>query len=378
MNNINQYVEEEFKVEFKRKIKKSLSLSFEKILSNTLELNNINESEIDNKQSLHEWFNYCFNLDYLLKVPDLDLCNEIIIHNSNNIDMIQNGNRSKLKVEFLEEQDLQISYEVLARKHNVEWNFQNPFASFKITIGKYDFRCTLIHKDITENNQSKAFFRASNIQELKLQDFGIKEEHVRLLKDLVVSKKNIIVSGATASGKTSLLKSLISEFKAEEHIVVIEDTHELPGPNNSFTHFISKGSSKKTMTDYCEYALRISPDRILLGEIRSREVIPFIMAMNTGHRGLMTTVHANSAQDTLTRLATLFSLFSQASNAINFNQVLKMICQNIDYVIFLEDKGIKEIIEVIGSECDKPIYKRINLGMTEQREIPQGSFENVV
>jgi Flp pilus assembly CpaF family ATPase len=374
MNEIENFIFNKFKEQFKTVIKKTLECNFDSILNDVLLANNLDKSDVTNISKLKEWYNYSFNNSYILKIPNIENCYEAIIHSSQFIDIITKGKRNKLSVEFLDQEDLQISLEILARKHGIEWNLQKPFASFKAKIGHLHFRTTLIHKSMTETEVSKAFFRSSKVESMSLDSFSLNENIITQLKQLVSEKKNIVVAGATSSGKTTFLRSLTGLVDNNEHIVVIEDTHEIPGPQQSYTHLISKKVSGKSMTDYCEYALRISPDRIILGEIRSCEVIPYILAMNTGHKGLMTTIHANSASDTLIRFATLFSLFSVAANAINFNQVLSMICQNVDYVVYLEDKSVKEIIEVLGSELDKPIYRKVNLSKLQQIEEPQYSF----
>ena len=146
---------------------------------------------------------------------------------------------------------------------------------------------------------------------------------------------------------------------SNEHHVIIEDVAEIDGDISNTTHLLSHSSSGKSLNDYCTYALRMSPKRIFLGEIRSEEIVPFLLAMNTGHKGMMTTIHANNAKDTLLRLSTLFSIFSSSKNGIEFNQVLKLICQCVDNVVFVENKEVTEIIEVYGSEGDNPIYSTI-------------------
>ena len=103
--------------------------------------------------------------------------------------------------------------------------------------------------------------------------------------------------------------------------------------------------------------MRMRPQRLILGELRGREVIPFLLAMNTGHRGLLSTLHANSAVDAIERVATLFSLYS--SQEIPYQHLLKMITQNIDAVIFLERGEIKEAISVLGQEKGHIFYESL-------------------
>jgi len=117
-------------------------------------------------------------------------------------------------------------------------------------------------------------------------------------------------------------------------------------------------SGKKSLKDYCAYALRMSPDRLILGEMRSDEVVPFLLAMNTGHNGLMSTIHANSSVDAVSRLALLFSMYS-VNKDMSFELITKLICKNIDYIIFLKDKSVFEVCRLIGSEGDVPFFEKI-------------------
>ena len=104
------------------------------------------------------------------------------------------------------------------------------------------------------------------------------------------------------------------------------------------------------------YSLRLSPDRILLGEMRSHEVVPFLMAMNTGHRGLMGTIHSSSAADALHRAALLFSLYGGEAQ-LNFDKVMELLCRNLEYVVFMENKKVKEVIKILGSDKGTPFFE---------------------
>ena len=89
---------------------------------------------------------------------------------------------------------------------------------------------------------------------------------------------------------------------------------------------------------------RMSPDRIVLGEIRSHEVVPFILSSNTGHRGMISTIHANSAVDATSRLSVLFSLFSQGH--IRYESIQRLVHKNIEYIIHVENKEIMELLKL--------------------------------
>ena len=130
------------------------------------------------------------------------------------------------------------------------------------------------------------------------------------LRRCVRSKKNMIISGGTGSGKTTLLNVLSAEIPADERIITIEDAAELRLAQPHVVALESKpsnleGSGEYTIRDLVRNALRMRPDRIIVGECRAGEAIDMLQAMNTGHEGSMTTTHANSAEEAVKRIETL-------------------------------------------------------------------------
>ncbi|MFG1501449.1 ATPase, T2SS/T4P/T4SS family [Halobacteriovorax sp. XZX-3] len=362
MSQINQYFFNEFKMLLSEKAKKTIHLNFKEIILETLERNNLQESDLDNLNEIKDWFNKVYHQSYiddLLKMYD---ANEFIIHSPSDIE-VQKKDHLNLKVEFLSNEDFVLSLAFLTQKLGIDWNFNNPFASFKNTRlvdgNEIDLRVSITHPCLSPKAQAKAFLRVHAKENFKISDFSKDKETHEIVEKLVSDYKNIVIAGSTASGKTSFLRVCKALCFENEHHVIIEDVAEIDGDISNSTHLLSHPSEGKSLKDYCSYALRMSPKRILLGEIRSSEVIPFLLAMNTGHKGMMSTIHANSAKDTLLRLTTLFSIFSESKNGIDFDQILRLICQSVDNVIFVENKEVKEIIEVHGSEADRPIYSTL-------------------
>jgi pilus assembly protein CpaF len=154
-------------------------------------------------------------------------------------------------------------------------------------------------------------FPKSRISIQDLQRFGsMNESMARFLQRAVHAKKNIIVAGGTGSGKTTLLNVLSSAIPDNERIITIEDSAELQLDQ---THVVSletrppnlENKGQYTIRDLVKNALRMRPDRIVVGECRGGEALDMLQAMNTGHEGSLTTVHANSVPETLRRLETL-------------------------------------------------------------------------
>ncbi|MDO4606255.1 MAG: ATPase, T2SS/T4P/T4SS family [Bowdeniella nasicola] len=151
-----------------------------------------------------------------------------------------------------------------------------------------------------------------------------------LIDDLVAMRANTVISGATGSGKTTVLAAALAQVPADQRIVIIEESHELNPPHPHVVRLQSRGANVEgaggvTMTELVRAALRMRPDRIVLGEARGAEVRDVLTALNTGHQGCWFTVHANSCADVPARLFALaslagmseMSLAAQASSALD-------------------------------------------------------------
>lgn len=355
-NDAISFLIKSYKRSFKEELQRSLDFTHEQICSKISYENSLDCGSILEIVELQDIYNLYFNQDFLEKITKQDNMQEVIIHGDKRFEVISiTGEKIKFDLD-LKLEDLEICLSVLSLKNNQNWNFKNPFCSFLLVLSTGKFRCTLTHSSISSNNYPTVFLRKISNHTFDLEKFTTDSSFI---KSLIDDKKNIMIAGSTGSGKTSFLKSCLKEINSEEHVVVIEDTNEIIFNDKNFTNLIAGSGENKSMTDFCKYAMRMSPERIILGEIRAQEIVPFTLAMNTGHNGLMATIHANSAKDTLSRLAMLFSIFSNASGAISFEQILQLICKNIDYVIFLENKKIKEIIEVKGAEGINPIINEM-------------------
>ena len=154
-------------------------------------------------------------------------------------------------------------------------------------------------------------FSTSALTLSKLVEFGsISAEARELLELCIALDKNFLVAGGTGSGKTQLLNALSGAIPGHDRIVVIEDTSELRLQQEHVVHLEARapdrhGHGEVTIRDLLHSALRLRPDRIIVGECRGGETLDMIQAMNSGHAGSMTTVHANSPKDALARVETL-------------------------------------------------------------------------
>lgn len=189
---------------------------------------------------------------------------------------------------------------------------------------------------------------------LKLRDEGRIREFLELA---VKSHRNIVVGGATGSGKTTITKSLVKYIEPSERIITIEDVHELfleHYPNKVHLFFRNDVGSKFTSQDALASCVRMKPDRILLAELRGAETLDYIDSLNTGHPGSISTIHANSATDVFGRLTSLIKK-SPAGLTLDASYIRAMCMETIDVVLFYERKKLKEIYY-------DPYVKRSSMG----------------
>lgn len=182
---------------------------------------------------------------------------------------------------------------------------------------------------------------------------------VELLKGMVKSRLNLVISGGTGAGKTTLLNILSGYIPAEERIVTIEDSAELQLQQPHVVRLETRppnieGRGTVVQRDLVRNALRMRPDRIIIGEVRGSEIYDMLQAMNTGHDGSLTTIHANSTRDTLLRLETLMLL---TGIEIPEKAIRELVSSAINVLVQVSrysdgSRKISSISEIVGMEKD--------------------------
>ena len=188
----------------------------------------------------------------------------------------------------------------------------------------------------------------------------------RFLDASVSARLNILISGSTSSGKTSLLNALCDRVDINERIITVEDIPEIQLNHPNWVRMVSVfGERGASLRDCVTGCLRMRPDRIVVGECRSLEALEMLQSMNTGHDGGMTTIHANSAADSLSRLESLILI--HAGTEIPLKTLRRQIVSALDMIIHLRKLGdgrrqIEEILELVSMEGEiitrQTIFKR--------------------
>lgn len=301
------------------------------------------------------WYKNLREANFILPYLSNDL-QELFCHGENLLEVqLTCGQKKSISLHFNVE-DWSLFTEILAMRERQNWNLSSPFTSFYTKIHQTSFRASLLHSSVAPEGRSKLFLRRLSTERREVMNYGAAAQGVF---DLFSTHENILIAGSTGSGKTSFLTALLHHQHPTEHLVILEDTYEIMLNSPSSTRLLAdEKNPQKSLKSYMSYAMRMSPKRLVIGELRGAEVVPYMLAMNTGHKGLMSTVHASSAYDALSRLAMLFGLYSDGQQ-ISYAQVLQLICRNIGYVVFMEDKKIKEVIKVLGAENGQAFYENI-------------------
>ncbi|HYW33013.1 MAG TPA: CpaF family protein [Gemmatimonas sp.] len=211
------------------------------------------------------------------------------------------------------------------------------------------------------------------------------DEMLFLLSGCVKARLNILVSGGTGSGKTTLLNALSSFIPANERVITIEDAAELRLQQEHVVRLETRppnaeGRGEVAMRDLVKNALRMRPDRIIIGETRGAEALDMLQAMNTGHEGSLTTVHANTPRDALSRLETMI-LFSGTN--LPDRAMREQIASALDVIVQVSrmsdgTRRVMSITEVTGTEGDiiqlQEVYRFKRLGVTAEGQVA-GQFE---
>jgi pilus assembly protein CpaF len=272
-------------------------------------------------------------LSPIVPLLDDEAVTEVLINGPSEVFVERKGTLSKTELHFASEESLLSALRVIAQFVGRPFDTNHPILEGRLPDGS---RVEALLPPIAPDGPSVAIRRFSKDRLTlgRLLELGaMTHDAAETLRVLVECKRNIVVAGGTGSGKTSLLNAISSLIPAGERIVVLEDARELQLQREHVVQLETRpadarGKGQITIRDLFKATLRMRPDRIVLGEIRSGEALDLVQAMTSGHGGCLTTVHASYPIDAMNRLETmalmggvelpLVALRAQLASAVDF------------------------------------------------------------
>lgn len=293
---------------------------------------------------------------------------EVMINGHDKIFVERNGRMTKLDRQFKDEEELLKVIRRIVGKVGREVSQSDPIVDTRLPDGS---RVNVVLPPVALNGSTVTIrkFSADPMTMERLIGYGsITPEIARFLQKLVKARYNIFISGGTGSGKTTFLNALSNYIPSDERIITIEDSAELqitgvPNIVRLETRNATASSDKDkeiTIKDLIKSSLRMRPDRIVVGEVRGAEALDMLQAMNTGHDGSLSTGHANSAVDMLSRLETMVL---QGAADLPLQAIRKQISSAVDIIIHLSrlrDHSRKTMIIAEVREIDEKGDIRLN------------------
>lgn len=316
---------------------------------------------LEQKESLgRELFFAIRKLDILQEILEDQEITEIMINGADSIFVEKRGTLYPWQDHFSSKEKLEDIIQQITAKCNRVVNESSPIVDARLEDGS---RVNVVLAPVALNGPILTIRRFPqkpfSMEEL-IRIGSLNAEAAFFLKVLVQAGYNILVSGGTGSGKTTFLNALSQYIPREERIITIEDSAELQiidTPNlvrMETRNATAEGCSGITIRDLIRTSLRMRPDRIIVGEVRGGEAVDLLQCLNTGHDGSLSTGHANSAKDMLSRLETMVLMGSE----LPLSAVRRQIASGVDIIIQLgrfrdKTRKVVEIAEVIGMEGEE-------------------------
>lgn len=305
----------------------------------------------------HELFNRIRRLDVLSDFLEDDSVTEIMVNGTQEIFVEKKGHIVGTGKRFENKERLFDIIGTIAANVNRVINMSSPILDARLFDGS---RVNAVLDPVAINGPCLTIrrFPADPVDADKLISYkSVTKEVLLFLKDLVVAGYNILISGGTGSGKTTFLNVLSGYIPRDERVITIEDSAELKimGIHNlvrlETRNATSEGVREISIRDLIRTALRMRPDRIVVGEVRGEEAIDMLQAFNVGQDGSLSTIHANSAEDAVSRLETMVML----STNIPLAALRRQIASGVDIIIHLgrlrdKSRRLLEIREVLGTD----------------------------
>ena len=295
-----------------------------------------------------------------------DLINEIMINGYDKIFIEKKGKIIKSKIAFNDKKDYDRIIQKMVSDAGREVNASNPIVNLALADGS---RVNIVLPPISKDEPTvtiRKFSKGNITMQDLINSKTLNSTVADFLEKLIKAKYNIIIGGGTSSGKTTFLNALSEYIPINERIITIEDARELKLINKSNlisleTRNINFSNKRKIdLKELIKNSLRMRPDRIIVGEVRADETLDMLQAMNTGHEGSLTTAHANSTEDMISRLETMVL---RSGEDIPLEAIKRMIASSIEIIIHLKRIGSdkRRVTEISEIFADKNQNTKINL-----------------
>ena len=307
-------------------------------------------------------------MDVLQELIDCDEVTEIMVNGTGNIFVEKAGSIFQWDKRFETQEKLEDVIQQIVAKCNRVVNEASPIADARLENGA---RVNIVLAPVALNGPVitiRRFPKHPITMEDLLRYGSISQQAAEELERLVAAGYNIFISGGTGSGKTTFLNALSQFIPDTERIITIEDSAELQlqGISNlvrlETRNANMDGTKPITIRDLIKSALRMRPDRIVVGDVRGGEAIDMLQALNTGHDGSLSTGHANSSEDMLARLETMVLMGME----LPLSAIRRQIASGVDIIVHLgrlrdKSRRVLEIVEILGYENDEivtaPLYQ---------------------
>lgn len=358
---------------------------FNRAIAEFCEENSIHKDLDEIRSMISDLFNEYRGLGIIDKFLKDDQINEIMVNAYDKIFLEKNGQIIRSELHFESEKAYMRIIQKIVSDAGKEVNISNPIVDARMHDGS---RVNIVLNPIALNSPSLTIRKFSE-KTLTVEDLvsigTLDYQLADFIANLVKAKYNIIIGGGTSSGKTTFLNAISEFIDSSERIVTIEDSRELKliGKDNLISLETRQANNSNrgeiSIKELIKNSLRMRPDRIIVGEVRADETLDMLQAMNTGHDGSLSTAHANSSKDMLSRLETMVL---RASDDIPIEAVKRMINSSIEIIIQLKrinllERKIVEISEVLqkedGSTRVNPIYV---YDYQEKNFVKLGEMEN--
>lgn len=315
-----------------------------------------------------------------------DSIQDILVNGFSSVYVEKNGVLHKTSIQFRDNEHLTQIIDKIVSTLGRRIDESSPMVDARLPDGS---RVNVIIPPLSLNGPMlsiRKFGRNPLTTDNLLANLALTPEMLKFLTSAIKSKLNILISGGTGAGKTTLLNILSGFIPGAERIITIEDSAEL---QINRPHVISlesrppniEGRGEITLTDLVKNSLRMRPDRIIVGEARGAEVIDMLQAMNTGHQGSMSTIHANSPRDALSRMEVMLSMGTSQFSEMAMKALISGAINIIVQIARLADgkRRVISVSEVTGMDGSHNV-KMQNIFLFKQKGVDQegkiyGSFE---